>query len=113
MDEPSFLERTIREDERERCALLAEALATRFEASAVRSRKDGSYTTMSLWPPFRSVTCVKPNWEKHAQALEAGAHALRYAIARGCREGWDPRKIKDEPIMPTIFPDPSEASTDR
>lgn len=113
MSRDGVFERNVREDERERCALLAEALATRFEASAARSRKDGSYTTMSIWPPFRNVVCVKPNWEKHAQALEAGAHALRYAIARGCREGWDPRKVADETITPTVFPDPSEASTDR
>lgn len=81
-----------RADERERCALLAEALATIFERRAAQLRTEGSYTTRALWPLGKPVTCVRPSWEKAAKVREDAADALRNAIATGCRAGWDPRK---------------------
>lgn len=75
-------------DERERCAWLCEELAGRWERSAAKLRVDGSYTTRALWPPFKEVKCIKPNWEKAADDVDAAVHGLR-TVARGIREGWD------------------------
>lgn len=80
-------------DERERCALLAETLAARWEASGARLRDEGTYYVRALWPPFKRVKCVTPRREQAAKDIEAAAHGLR-TIAQGCREGWDPRKIE-------------------
>lgn len=77
-------------DERERCALLNEALAKIHEDNAQRIRKDGSYTVRALWPFWSKVVVVKPGWEREARVLEAAGRSLR-VVARGCREGWDPR----------------------
>lgn len=81
-------------DEAERCALLAEALAKRWERSAAKIRDQGTYYVRALWPPFKRIKCVTPRWEQAAKDTEAAAHGLR-TIARGAREGWDPRKLKD------------------
>lgn len=83
-------------DERERCALLAETLAERWEASAAGLRKRGGYWSRSIWPPFRKVWFVMAKWEQAARDTEAAANGLR-TIAEGCRKGWDPRK----PVNPT------------
>lgn len=93
-DEINVMIMEARLDERERCAVLAEALATHYEASAERLRREGSYTVRALWPFGKLVTCIRPQWEAGAIQREAAAHGLRNAIARGCREGWDARKVK-------------------
>lgn len=94
-------------DERERCSLLADALATRWERSARRLREDGSYWGQALWPPFRSVKLVRPKWEEAARGCEAGAHGLR-TISRGCKAGWDPRKFTDEGLVKSPPPLPDD-----
>lgn len=87
-------------DEAERCALLAEGLATRWERSARIMREKGTYETWSLWPFGKRVKCVAPSYERGAKELEAAAHGLR-TVARLGREGADPRKFEDEIIVPT------------
>lgn len=83
-------------EERERCAWLCEELARIHERGAVRTRKAGSYTTTALWPLGKRVTCIKPGWERVAQAQEGAARSLRI-VANGVREGWNPTdKIKAE-----------------
>lgn len=74
--------------ERERCAWLCEELAVRWERSAAKLRKDGSYDTRAIWPPGKRITCIKPRWKQAALDTEAAAHGLR-TVARGIREGWD------------------------
>ncbi len=83
-DELHAMERSHRADEVERCALLAEELAGRWERSAVKMREDGSYRGL-----FGGVG-IHPKWARCALDLEAAAHGLR-TVARGCREGWDTR----------------------
>jgi hypothetical protein len=78
--------------ERERCALLAEGLALKWEASAKRMRTEGSYWGGWLW----RKRYVLPKWEKAARDIDAAAHGLRI-IAMGCRGGWDPRKLDPDP----------------
>jgi hypothetical protein len=78
------------DNERERCALLAETLAMSYESRAKTYRKDGECTTRSLWPPFKKMTYVVPGIERSAKALDAAAAGLR-VVALGCRLGWDPR----------------------
>jgi hypothetical protein len=81
--------RTTREDESERCALLAEDLAGRWERSAAKARAE--HTFKYGW--FGRKRAVMPRWEKFATDLDAAAHGLR-TVARGCREGWDTRKLQ-------------------
>src|ERR1700749_3000079 len=81
-----------RADEAERCALLAEELAGRWALGAQRIRIEGTYYVRSLWPPFKRVAVVAPKWEKAARDVESAAHGLT-SVARGCREGWDTRKL--------------------
>lgn len=70
--------------ERERCARLAEELASRWEKSAVKMRDEGKYWGGFLW----KREFVRPNWEKGAKDIEAAADGLR-TVARGIREGWN------------------------
>lgn len=84
----SVFEADIRKDEAERCALLNEDLAGRWERSAAKARAE--HTFQHGWLGRR--TSVMPVWEKYATELEAAAHGLR-TVARGCREGWDTRKL--------------------
>lgn len=83
-----------RRDETERCALLNERLADIHEASATRTRKEGSYEVRALWPFGAKIVCVKPGWERNARIYEAAAHSLR-TVARCVRAGHDPRKIDE------------------
>lgn len=78
-------------DERERCVWLCEQLAERWERSAAKLRADGSYTTRAIYPLFKKVTCIKPNWRKAADDIDAAVHGLR-TVARGIREGWDSKE---------------------
>lgn len=80
------------DDERERCYLLCKMRGDISRASAAKLRKDGTFTTRSIWPPFKRVTCVFPKWEEAAHDLDLVAEAF-YAVAKGIREGWDPRNI--------------------
>lgn len=81
------IELAARKDEAERCALLCEELANRYEASAVKTRADGTYT--NGWPFHNKF--VRPRWEDAAKALDSAASGLR-TVATGCRKGWDTRK---------------------
>jgi hypothetical protein len=75
-------------DERERCALLAEDLAGRWERSAAKFRIDGTFNYGWLG----RKKSVIPSVERAAKDTEAAAHGLR-TVARGIREGWDTRKV--------------------
>lgn len=88
-DERYTMERVHRADEAERCALLAEDLAGRWERSAAKARAEHSFTVG--W--FRKRIVVMPVWEQYAKSMEAAAHGLR-TVARACREGWDTRKLQ-------------------
>lgn len=57
--------------EREHCAKLAEYLAEKWEAAAVKMRADGEFA-----------------YADQAKALDAAAFGLR-TVAQGCRDGWD------------------------
>ena len=83
------------DNERERCARLAETLAISNETRAEMYRKDGKMTTCSFWPPFKKTTYVDPDIEHSAQMLDLAAIAL-HTVALGCRAGWDPRPVPDE-----------------
>lgn len=80
-------------DERERCALLCEMLASIHEASAARIRKEKTFTTRAIWPPFKLMTFVAPGAERDARVLERAAHGHR-VVANCIRRGYDPREIK-------------------
>jgi hypothetical protein len=69
-----------RKAERERAALIAEALAGRWEARARKIRED--HTARFFWfgPPY-----VTPVWEGHARTIDAAAHGLR-TVARLVRD---------------------------
>lgn len=92
-------------DEIERCALLVEMRADISRKSAAKLRKDGSYKTWSLWPPFKSVTLVAPKWERNASLFDDVARAFD-VVAHGIRAGWDPRDLykpsPDERIKPSF-----------
>lgn len=79
-------------DERERCALLAEDLAGRWEFSAAKFRATGTFQGWEFTPWPRRAWFVTPQWEKAAKDTEAAAHGLR-TVALGIREGWDTRKL--------------------
>lgn len=85
----SEFEDNIRKDEIERCALLAEELAARWARSAARMRAE--HTFKYGW--FGRKRAVMPVYERCAKDLDAAAHGLR-TVARGCREGWDTRKLQ-------------------
>lgn len=63
--------------ERQRCWDICQGLAEEWQASAARIRLEGSFTTRSLWPPFKKVTVVLPGWEKAARDIEAAVTGLR------------------------------------
>lgn len=79
------------EDEKERCALLCDSLATSLEKAADQIEKDGSFTTRALWPLGKRVTSIMPKFKTAAASRRAAAQAIR-VLSQGCREGWDPRK---------------------
>lgn len=79
-------------DNTERCALLCEMRADISRASAAKIRKDGSYTTRAIWPPFKRMTYVMPKWERQALLFDDVARAFN-VVAGGIRAGWDPRKV--------------------
>lgn len=89
--QPPTIEEAVR-DETERCALLCEMRADISRASAAKIRKDGSYTTRAIWPPFKLMTYVMPKWERNALLFEDVARAFD-VVAGGIRAGWDPRKV--------------------
>lgn len=73
--------------ERDRCVEWCERLARIFDDSAAKLRADGSFTTRSLWPPFKRVTVVHHNWEKIAVEKDNAANAVR-ALERAIKENW-------------------------
>lgn len=77
-------------DERERCALLNEALADIHQKSADKFRVLGRYTTRAIWPLFKKVTCVLPGHERAARDIENVVRSLR-TVAECIRKGYDPR----------------------
>jgi hypothetical protein len=83
--------------ERERCALLAEALAFVWERSARKMRERGTYTTRALWPPLKKMTFVAPAFERAAKDIESAAKGLRDAVVVGIRAGWKPLPEFAEP----------------
>jgi hypothetical protein len=87
--------RYAKEEESERCALLAETLASIHEASAARARKEGSYVVRALWPFGARSVVVRPGAERTARIMEAAASSLR-VVATACRAGWDPRTIVEQ-----------------
>lgn len=68
--------------ERERCAGIADSLAEKWEASAAKLRKDGSFRTFFGLGP----TDVRPAFERNAKDIDAAAHGLR-AVAKLIRNG--------------------------
>lgn len=70
--------------ERERCATLADDLATRWEVSAMKCRTH-TFTTGGWFSKPR--THVIPQYEQMAKSLDDAAHGLR-TVSRGIREGW-------------------------
>lgn len=87
--------RQARADEIERCAQLCTMRGDISRKSAAKLRKDGSYTTWAVWPPFKTATFVAPKWEQAAKDCESVAHAFDM-LARGIRAGWDPRDLERE-----------------
>lgn len=83
-------------DEVERCALLAEALATVHELKADEFRKLGAYSTRSIWPPFRVHTFIKPGYQREIDLREQAAGSLR-TIAKCMRLGYDHRDLSEPP----------------
>lgn len=81
------------EDERERCALLAEELAAIHVRSARRMRDHGQ--TRMFWVGPRYVI---PAIERDAKFLDTAAHSLR-TVAHGIREGWDVRTLADSALF--------------
>ena len=81
-------------DEVERCALLAEALATVHERKAVELRTH-TYSTRSLWPPFKRYDIVMPGYEREAKLRDQAASSLR-TVAECMRRGYDPRDLEPD-----------------
>jgi hypothetical protein len=88
----------MREAEVERCARLNEALATRWEASAAKIRREGTFVTGG-WI-FPKMIRVALKWERAARDLEAAAHGLR-TCAQMMRGGYDPLKVPGNTIVAT------------
>lgn len=63
--------------ERDRCANLVRDLAEIWAGTAAKVRKEGSFTTRSLWPPFKKVTVVRPGWERYAVQVDDAVAGLR------------------------------------
>lgn len=75
--------------ERENAAQLCELLAARWEASAGRRRKEGTYKG------WFGRTHVNSRWEQHAKDIEAAASGLR-AVALMIREGARAVELKED-----------------
>ncbi len=75
------------EQEREGCALLADELAVRWEASAAKLRK--RTTRFFFFGPRYAL----PEAERDAKNIDAAAHGLR-AVARLIREGYAAQALK-------------------
>lgn len=89
-------------DERERCAKIAEEMASTYRAQAALVRATHTFTTRELWPPpFRKVTCVMPRWEQYARDMEAAAHS-HGVVARCILRGYRPHS--DEKARIDIAP---------
>lgn len=88
----SVFEDNIRNDEAERCALLCEQLAAIHRAGAALLREDGSYTTRTIWPFGKLITCVKPGYEREAKIRDAAVQTLT-VIAECIRKGYDPHEL--------------------
>lgn len=74
--------------ERERCATLVNELATMWENTATHVEKEGTFTSRSLWPPFKKMTFVMKPWKQYADTLRAATEGLRM-IHKGIVEGWE------------------------
>lgn len=88
-------EAEIRENERERCALIAENLAERWERGADLLRKQHTRNRLFLGP------IVSYEAERGAREIEAAANGLR-AVAMCCRKGYDVRtaeKIAEQKLV--------------
>jgi hypothetical protein len=69
------------QEERERCASIADGLAVRWERSANERRARGQTRFLFIGPAYTT-----PRAEADAKAIEAAAHGLR-TVARLIREG--------------------------
>lgn len=71
---------TVKSNERERAAMIAEGLADRWEAAAQRVREEHTRRFFWLGPKY-----VLPEWESRARMIDDAAHGLR-AVAEIIRD---------------------------
>lgn len=79
--------------ERDRCAQIAENLAAVYDRVAANIRKSGTYTTRSIWPPFRVRTIIFTKWEAQAKEAEHVASNIRTCIVKPALAGNAPVKL--------------------
>jgi hypothetical protein len=83
----------VKAEETERCALLCEMRGDIARASASKLRTDGTFTSRSIWPPFKLGTFVMPKWERAARDMEQVGEAFDM-VAHCIRKGYDPRDLQ-------------------
>lgn len=73
--------------ERARCVGLCNMMAEKLQNRAVEIRAARTFTSRSLWPPFRKQFFVMPGAETGAQQHDEAARIVR-SIAKAIDAGW-------------------------